>query len=187
MIPETLYIVLGVCHADLVRMGFVGFVEELNSDNEISWSESLICLDKSRREVQTFLRVQAISNTDSINGPRLRISISDARTYFNRYDDIEDFLSAFDANKYLRLGSRASLEPWELNSKDSFILRMSTDDFHRYYISDPRRTIPYSGIIRGSTLHSPVLRGSTPPGLSDPEDRGWILGDPPTGFVTKPT
>jgi len=174
MIPETLLIVLGISYADLIRMGFVGLVQELNSDGEISWSESLVCLDKGRREVQTFLRIQAISNTDSINGPRLRVSIPDAQTYFNRFDDIERFLNAYDANKYLRLGSRASLEPWELNSKDSFILRMSDAEFQRYYISDPRKTIPYSSMVRGSTLHSPVLRGMCPPGLSDPEDRGWM-------------
>lgn len=174
MIPETLLIVLGVSYADLISMGFVGFTQELNSDNEISWSDSSVCLDRRRREVQTFLRVQSISNTDSIMGPRLRVSIPDARTYFNRYGDLEDFLKAYDTNKYLRLGSRASLEPWELNSKDSFILRMSDAEFQRYFISDPRKTIPYSSMVRGSTLHSPVLRGMHPPGLPDPEDRGWI-------------
>lgn len=174
MIPQTLFVVLGITYASAASMGMSGCSIQLNSEKEISWSDTMILFDHSRREVKTFLRLQSAGFTRTVTGNMLRVSIPEAIEYFNKYSTIQVYLDSYDRNRHLRLGSRASLDPWDLNNRDSFILRMSDDDFNRHYISDPRNRVTTAEAIRGLTLHSPVLRGANPDGLPDPGIRGWI-------------
>jgi hypothetical protein len=174
MLPQTVFVVLGVSRDDVARMGMSGCSLQLNDSGEISWVDTAILLDGSRREVKTFLRVQGKDFVHAAQGNHIRISVPDAREYFMKYPTIELYLDSYDRNRFIRLGSRCYLEPWNLNSEDSFILRMSDEEFNLHYISDPRCRVTTAEILRRIHLHKPVLIAGKPRGLPDPDGRGWI-------------
>jgi hypothetical protein len=174
-VPEVVFITLGVPRARAKELGMLGCGLQLDDAGEYHWREATITLDLGRWEVTTFLRVEGIPFTH-IPGfqETARITFLQMETYINKFKGIKEFLALFRRNKFLRLGRKAYLDPWELNSQDSYVLRMSDEDFLRYYIADPRGQLLASEITSRHALHTPVLRGVVPPGLPDPEVSGWI-------------
>jgi hypothetical protein len=174
IIPQALFVAIGVNRTDCIRMGLTGCSLQLDDTQEYSWAESEVLLDFGRREVRTFLRIQGVSFAHTVIGTNVRISVLAVREYFHKYYSIEKFLGAYDKNRVLRLGSRYTVNPWDLDSRDSIILRMEDSEFNRIFISDPRKRLTTAEILRNLSLHSPVLRGEPPAWHSCPASRGWI-------------
>lgn len=174
-VPETVFLTLGIPRSQAAELGMLGCGLQLGDSGEYLWREATITVDLGRREVATFLRVNGIPFTLIPNHRNTaRISFVQMETFIAKVAGIRDFLSLHRRNKFLRLGRRAYLEPWELTSRDSFLIRMSDEDFLRYYIADPRGQLMASEITSRTCLHSPLLKGAVPPGLPDPARGGWI-------------
>jgi hypothetical protein len=174
-VPETVFLTLGIPRSLAASLGMLGCGLQLGDSGEYSWREATITLDLGFREVSTFLKVNGIPFTIIPNHRNTaRISFVQMQTYISKVTGIREFLSLHRRNKFLRLGRKAHLEPWELDSRDSFLIRMSDEDFLRYYITDPRGQLLSSEITSRMVLHSPILRASSPPGLPDPAKGDWI-------------
>lgn len=175
-IPEMVFLTLGVSRAEAARCGMVGCGLQLNpSTYDYMWAETTFALDLGRAEVRCFLTINGIPFSP-IPGIEdiARIPFLLMETYLNKFQGIKDYLDHYRRNRFLRLGSRCYLEPWELNSRDAFLLGMSDEEFLRHYVVDPRGVPTSSMISRRLSLHSPVLTREEPEGLPVPRQGGWI-------------
>jgi hypothetical protein len=175
-IPEMVFLTLGVSRSQAAQRGMVGCGLQLNpSTYDYMWAETTFAMDFGRAEVRIFLTINGIPFSPLPgNGGIVRIPFLQMETYLSRYQGIKDFLDSYRKNRFLRLGSRSFLEPWELNSRDAFLLGMSNEEFLRYYVVDPRGAPTSSMVTNQLPLHSPVLLGSDPEGLPVPQESGWI-------------
>lgn len=168
MVPETLLLVLGYSHSDVITMGMLGCSMQLGSDYEVSWSDSAVILDGGRDEVKCFFASRP--QPSSVEG-HVRIDILTSKVYFDTFPQIVRYLEAYRTRKFRRLGKRAFLSPWELTSRDSFILSMEENEFLTHYVQDPRSRPSASQVLKHEALHPPVLYGREPPDLPDLELR----------------
>lgn len=173
-VPVTVFLFLGVTRQDAYKVGMVGCGLQLADSGEFDWAETTISVNLTNDEVRVFLRTKHIPFTVSpVSSSTLRVGILDFKEYIERHSMIVDFLSTFRRNRYLRLGSRAFLDPCDLDSRDSFILGLSDKEFDASFVSDPRGPLSFSEISSRSGRHSPVqyrpIRG-----LPDPGQGSWM-------------
>jgi len=174
-IPETVFLTLGIPRSRAREFGMSGCGLQLDPSGEYAWREATITLDTSLEEVQVFLRVNDIPFTIIPNiRNTARITFPQMQLFISKIAGIREFLESFRRNKFLRLGRKSYSSPWELNSRDAFLLGMSDEEFSRYYITDPRGRLLSSEVSSRTCLHSPVLRAEEPLGLPDPVAGGWI-------------
>lgn len=155
-------------------MGMLGCGLQLGDDGEISRRDTTVTLDASRPEVQCFFGLEGVevSNFSPLNISR--ISILQMEEYIVLYPEIVEYLRLYERNRFLRLGNRARVPAWNLSSRESYIVRMSDDDFHRHFVSDPRMRMTMAGILNPNLfLHPPILIGEGPDGLPPPDQGAW--------------
>lgn len=173
-VPDTVFLFLGISRERASQMGVIGCGLQLNDDYEYSWSETTVTLSPNKEEVRIFLTVRRIPFSHVPNEQRpLRISMLDMEDFILRYENIQRFLCMYRRNRFLRLGHRAYVPSWELDSREAFLLGMSDDDFDRHYVADPRGQLTFGEIARRESRHSPVEL-VRPAGIPDPGQGYWI-------------
>lgn len=174
-VPDTVLLCIGVPrHIAYQRFGMRGCGLQLDDQNEFDWPSSTITV-LLNQEWKLFLKVNGKPFTDLPTGHGYaRVDIPTMRQFIASHEKVKNFLDLHSANRWLRLGSGAFLEPWELDSQQAYLVDMPSSDFDRYYVSDPRGNPTFSEISRRSGRHSPVLRGPAPPGIPSPGRGGWI-------------
>jgi hypothetical protein len=174
-IPSDVFIVLGRTRSECKALGMVGCGLQLNDIGDYAWSETTFSVSLDAPEVRVYLRVKGIPY---ITIPTLssiaRVNFQQMEEYIGVLPDIRKFLREYSRNRFLRLGNKASREPDSLDSRDAFLLRMSNEEFEKFYVSDPRGSLSVSSLLRGYTLHPPVLKGVEPAGLPAPGLGDWI-------------
>jgi len=173
-VPTTVFLFLRTSRADAHKMGMIGCGLQLNDQSEYDWSETTISLDLRLPQVCVFLKTKKIEF--SVLPERnlvARVPILVMEDYVAQYATVISFLDMHKRNKFLRLGHRAFLDPWDLDSRDSYILRLSDEEFESSFIADPRGQPLLSEITSRSGRHSPK-QFRTIPGLPDPGVGSWI-------------
>jgi hypothetical protein len=173
-VPTTVFLFLGVNRLDAHKMGMIGCGLQLDDSGEYAWRETTISLDMSNAHVRVFLKTRNIPfsvlpENDSV----LRIHISLMKEYVLQFANISSFMDAYQRNRFLRLGSRAFLDPWDLDSRDAFMLRMSEEDFSSSFITDPRGRPLHSEVTSKIGRHSPKQIRAVP-GMPVPGLGSWI-------------
>jgi len=173
-VPTQVFFFIGVSRQDAHTMGMIGCGIQLDSHCEYDWKEFTISLDLNNPQVCVFLRTKNIQFS-LLPGRNLvaRIPILFMQEYVRIYPRILSFLDNHRKNKFLRLGRRAFLDPWDLDSRDSFVLSMSNEEFSFFFISDPRGPPLASEVASRIGRHSPKLYRACP-GLPAPDMGSWI-------------
>lgn len=173
-IPSMVFEFLRISRELAHEVGIVGCGLQLDDQGEYSWRDTTLTLDLGKDVVKVFLTIEGIPFDSPPHWEGYaRVRILHIEEYLKYYSSIQEFLESYRKNRFLRLGRRALLPPWELDSRDSFILRMEESAFKTHFICDPRERISHSGIIRGETLHEPLMVRE-PDGLPSPGLGGWI-------------
>jgi hypothetical protein len=174
-IPQVVFSFLRISREAAQRMGMIGCGIQLTEDGEYDWSQTTITLSLSNEAARCFITIEGIpySNLPDASG-RARIGILQFEEYMRYHSSILSFLGNYYSRKTIRLGPRARVPPWELNSHDSFILNMSEDDFRSKFFADPRGRLSTSEVIRGLTLHAPCMIEGIPELSGVPRQGGWI-------------
>lgn len=163
--------VLSTTRENCSHVGMVGCGLQLDDQGDISWSEVTVTLRLSE-EVNTFLMIKGIPfNHIPEHQGFSRISILEMAEFLKEFSNIEEYIRLYYKNRVTRLGSRVQARPWELNSRESFVIRMADDDFNRHFVGDPR-SLQFAEIARGLSLHRPVLL-SEPEGFPLPGRGNW--------------
>jgi hypothetical protein len=186
-IPNLVFMSLGIDRATAQQMGVVGCGLQIDDSGEYSWKDTTLTLDLGKDQVKIFLTIEGIpfSSIPEHSG-YARISFLHMEEYCKYFSSIQDVLVLYRKNRFLRLGRRARLPPWKLDSRDSFILRMEESAFSTHFVSDPRGHIPHSRISSTDTLHDPYML-SPPDGLPDPGRGNWIKVCSVAGPLKGPT
>jgi hypothetical protein len=173
-VPTTVFLLLGVNRQDAHSMGMVGCGMQLDDEGEYAWRETTVSLDVRNSHVCIFLETKKILPLDLPNAPSFkRVPILVMEEYIKVYPNIVRFLEQYRRNRFIRLGPRAFLDPWELDSRDSFILSLDDEMFSSYFLADPRGKPLFSEAASRSGRHAPMLLRSLP-GLPDPGVGSWI-------------
>lgn len=172
-IPTTVFLFLGVNRLDAHKMGIVGCGLQLDDQGEFAWGETTISLDVGNARVRVFLRTRNISfsvHPESSSISRVHISL--VKDYVSQFANISSFIDDYRRNRFLRLGHRAFLDPWDLDSYDVFLVRMDDEEFSSSFIVDPRGQPLHSEITSKIGRHSPKqIRGI--PGMPFPGLGSW--------------
>jgi len=174
-VPGLVFEFLGTTRGTAHEMGMVGCGLQLDPSGEYSWRDTTCTLDLKKDEVKVFLTIEGIpfSSLPEHQG-YARVSLLHMEEYCHYFSSIQEFLVLYRRNRFLRLGSRARESPWNLDSRESYILRMDDSVFMTHFVADPRGHLPYSQIIStNNTLHDPIMLRK-PDGLPDPGLGGWI-------------
>lgn len=173
-VPTTVFLVLGVTRDRAYHYGMVGCGLQVDDSGEFDWAQTTVTLSPDKEEVLLFLKVRGIeySLVPSDRKP-IRVSILDFEDYMRRFASIQEFLELYRRYRYLRLGPKGFGSPWELDSREAFLIRMESNEFNRYFVTDPRGQLTYSEIARRVSRHAPTML-AVPPGLPDPGKGGWI-------------
>jgi len=173
-VPSLVFDFLGCTRGDAHDMGMVGCGLQLTDLGDFSWRETTCTLSLEKDEVKVFLTIEGIPFEGVPNfGNYVRVRLLHMGEYVKYFTSIQEFLGLYRRKRFLRLGRRARLPPWELDSHDAFILRMEESAFRTHYVCDPRGHIPHSRISSNETLHDPIMLVQ-PDGLPDPGAGGWI-------------
>jgi len=172
-IPTTVFLLLGKTREYCHQSGMVGCGLQLDDHGEILWSEVTVSVTLTR-SVCTFLRLEGIPFSLHPRLPSVvRLSITEMERYLSRYEDIKRFLDAYDRNRFLRLGSRAFKDPWDLDSRDCHVLLLTEEVFIEHFIADPRGRPLASVVASRVGRHSPVMYRELP-GVPPPGVGSWI-------------
>jgi hypothetical protein len=172
--PSWVHDGFGISRSQAEQIGVSGWGIQLDENGEYEWSAVTLTL-RFTENLMCFLVTQdhVLSQVPGFQG-LYRLDAQTIHEYLVYYDSIEEFLNRWRANRYLRLGARSVLRPWELNSQDHFIIMLDDEAFLRHFISDPRGRLSHAEILLGSTLHKPLMK-TEPPGYPvAPRARGWI-------------
>lgn len=179
---EFLRIDVGTAH----QMGVVGCGLQLTDLGEYSWRDTTLTLDLKKDFVKIFLTIEGIPFDSPPHWEGYaRVKILHIEEYIKYFSSIQEFLGYYQRNRFRRLGKRARLPPWELDSRDSFILKMEENVYNTHFVSDPRGQIPHSRVASNDTLHNPIML-SKPDGLPDPGLGGWIKANSPAVTIERP-
>jgi len=172
-VPETVFLVIRIDRIRAHKMGMVGCGMQLNDVGDYDWRETTISLSLGSPQVCVFLRTRGVA-FDHIPGREsfVRISPLLMEEYGRDFDRISSFLELYRKNRFLRLGSRAFLDPWDLDSRDSFLLRMDDAEFNASFIVDPRGQPLIAELISRQGRYPPK-RIRDVPGLPDPGRGKW--------------
>lgn len=173
-VPTTVFLFLGVSRQDAYSVGMVGCGLQLDDTGDYAWGDTTITLLMGNPHVRVFLNSQNIAvsyipGTDHY----VRIPILDMGRYIELYPDILSFMEKYRRNRFLRLGHRALLDPWDLDSRDSYLLLMSDEEFSSSFIADPRGQPLLSEITSRTGRHTPKQIRDIP-GLPAPGLGKWI-------------
>lgn len=173
-VPTVVLLSLGITCERAKEIGMVGCSLQLDDQGETLWREMSILVDSSKEAFRLFATVQEIPVQDTVKGGIIRVDALVMREYISMYLSISRFLENWRKERFLRLGSRARLPPWELNSREAYLIGMAKHSFDERFISDPRGSPTYA-LISNQTyfLHNPVVKDSFS-GMPLPESRGWI-------------
>jgi len=173
-VPLTVFLFLGVSRQDAHGMGMLGCGLQLDDSGEYSWADATASLDLSNSKVCIFLRTKKIDFPVFPGKSGIaRISLSCMREYIALYATIVQFLDAYHKNRFLRLGRRAFLDPWDLDSHDSHVLLMDDESFSSSFIVDPRGQPLLAEITTREGRHSPKQFRAVP-GMPVPGRGSWI-------------
>lgn len=173
-VPTTVFLVLGISRQDAHSMGMIGCGLQLDDTGDFAWSETSVSLDLGLPQVCIFLKTKKIPFSVLPGVSHVaRIPIKLMLEYIVVYPTITSFMECHRRNKFLRLGHKAFLDPWDLDSHDSFKLLMSDDDFNSSFITDPRGPPLHSEIAARRGRHSPKQFRPVQ-GLPDPGVGSWI-------------
>lgn len=173
-VPETVFLVVRIDRTRAHQMGMVGCGLQLNDVGDYDWRETTISLDLGKPQVCVFLRTQGIDfNTIPGRGSIARIPILLMEKYGQQFGRISSFLELYRKNRFLRLGRRALLDPWDLDSRDSFLLRLEDETFCSSFIVDPRGQPLVAELMSNQCRHPPKQIREVP-GLPDPGRGKWI-------------
>lgn len=174
-VPEAVFLLVGVSRSRAKEIGMIGCGLQLNESNtEFDWRETTISLDISNPYVCVFLKTEGISfSLLPGKSSYTRVPILTFEKYSVEYPRIHSFLELHKKHRFLRLGGRAFLAPHELDSRDSFLLRLSNEDFSRCFITDPRGPPSMAEVARCIPRHPPKQFGDLP-GLPGPGQGSWI-------------
>jgi len=174
-VPTTVFLVLGISRATAHSIGMIGCGLQLDDSMEYDWRETTVTLDLGNPHVCVFLRIKKIDFSTIPSGPPLiaRVPILVMEEYVKCYFTIKSFLEDYRRNRFLRLGSRAFLDPWDLDSRDAFMLRLSDSSFEESFISDPRGQLLHSEIA-SKVGRFPPKQFREVPGIPDPGMGSWI-------------
>lgn len=186
-VPNLVFSFLGIDRGTAHNMGMVGCGLQLDDTGEYSWKDTTATLDLGKDQVKIFLTIEGIpfSGIPSKDG-YARVSLLHMEQYCEYYSSIQEFLELYRKNRFLRLGRRARLPPWSLNSRDAFILRMEDNAFLTHFVPDPRGRVPHSRISSDDVLHEPLML-ELPDGLPSPGRGGWIKVCSVAGPLKGPT
>jgi hypothetical protein len=173
-VPTTVFLVLGINRQDAHSMGMVGCGLQLDDSGDYAWGETTISLSLSLPQVCIFLKTKKIpfSVLPGMCGIA-RIPTKLMLEYIVVYSTILSFMESHRKNKFMRLGHKAFLDPWDLDSHDSFKLLMTDEEFSSSFIEDPRGPPLLSEIAANIGRHSPKQFRAVR-GLPDPGMGSWI-------------
>jgi len=155
-------------------MGMIGCGLQLDDTGDYAWGETTISLDLGKPQVCIFLKTKKIPFSTLPGMCSIaRIPTLTMLEYITCYPVILSFMENHRKNKFLRLGHRAFLDPWDLDSHDSFKLLMSDEEFSSSFIVDPRGQPLLSEIASRVGRHSPKQFRPVQ-GLPDPGLGSWI-------------
>jgi hypothetical protein len=173
-VPVTVFLFLGVNRQDAHSMGMIGCGLQLDDSGDFSWGDTTVSLDLSLPQVCVFLKTKRIDFSVLPEKSNItRVPIKTMVDYVSSYETVLSFLENFRKNRFLRLGHRALLDPWDLDSRDSFMLRLSEEEFSSSFIADPRGPPLLSEITSRTGRLSPKQFRPVP-GLPDPGVGSWI-------------
>jgi len=173
-IPTVVFTFLGLSPEKAKTVGMSGCSLQLDDQYEYDWKETSILMSKAHTEFKMFCVIEGISFDDSTSEGLCRITIQQMEEYINLYPSISSFLEMWEETRFLRLGRRARLPPYELDSYDAFLVRMPRKEFDSFFVSDPRGPLSYAELANSAYfLHKPLMK-KTPEGLPAPGSRGWI-------------
>lgn len=173
-IPTTVFLFLGVNRPDAHKMGVIGCGLQLDDQGEFAWGETTVSLDLNNVYVCVFLRTRNIPfSVHPENNLISRVHISLVKDYVSQFANISSYIDDYRRNRFLRLGHRAFLDPWDLDSYDAFLVRMSDEEFSSSFIADPRGQPLHSEIASKVGRHSPK-RIRDIPGMPVPGSGSWI-------------
>jgi hypothetical protein len=173
-VPTTVFLFLGVSRQDAHSMGMVGCGMQLDDSGDFAWKETTVSLSLGQPQVCIFLKTKNIEFSVMPGMCNIaRIPISTMLEYITVFPVIVSFIEKHRKNKFMRLGHRAFLDPWDLDSHDSFKLLMDDDAFASSFIEDPRGPPLLSEIASRIGRHSPKQFRPVP-GLPDPGQGSWI-------------
>lgn len=170
-VPETVFLLLGVSRSHASFAGMTGCGLQLGIV-DYDWKETTISFDMGNAHVRVFLKTKEESYDIRPGSPAYRMPLLLAEEYFRSYRDIDEFLSNYKRNRFIRLGQKAFLDPWELDTRDAFILCAPDLEFDEYFIKDPRGPPLISEVSSRTGRISPKQFRDWP-GLPDPGVGGW--------------
>jgi len=174
-VPVTVFLFLRISREDAHSMGMVGCGLQLDATGDYSWADTTVSISLENVQANIFLKTRKmdVHALPGLGDRIARIPILDMVEYIRLYPNILSFLERYRKNRFLRLGRRAFLDPWDLDSRDSFLLNMDDSEFESSFIQDPRGPPLASEVASGNGRHSPKLIRA-PPGLPDPGVGSWI-------------
>jgi len=158
---------------ELAQMGVVGCGLQLDPKGDYLWEETTLSFHQGNTALRVFLTVEGLSSNPLPGREVIRLSLLTCEEFVRYHKSIQDFLELYHTRKWVRLGRRARLPPWEMSSQDAFIITMNENDFENHFTSDPRGRLSHTGLVTGATLHDPIMH-TKPGGLPDPRQGGWI-------------
>jgi len=172
VIPGWVYRSLGVTPERAKQFGLSGYGIQLDDRGEYDYGSLTVTFTPSDN-IRCYLTVEGIPFDVTPRGLGYRLHCKEASEYLQYSDSIKEFLDAWDSRRWLRLGNRANLPPWELSSQDHFIIMMNDELFSDCFVADPRARLTLSEMLRGGTLHKPLMLRQ-PEGYPLPRAGGWI-------------
>jgi len=182
LVPKSVTMFLRRTEEEIRAAGAVSFTVEYDSDShDLSWESFQIVLDAKNRKARFFFVTNQLPSWRSPASWKVRVSLSDFKLYMDSYTEIGRFFSQYEAHRRSRLGPNWSKEPWELNPREAYVIRMSQSDFDSHFIRDPRERVPYAAVVQQYTLLMPIM-------TSEPKDfpfggvQKGPFSTPQTGF-----
>lgn len=172
VVPDWALRVLGISRTHANRLGVVGCGIQLTETGEYDYGSLTVTL-KSSENLFCFLTVERIP-FDYLKTRYIRLELTQVEEYIKYSESIKEFLDRWMKVKAKRLGPKALLPPWELDSQDHFIIMLDDESFSRHFISDPRERLSHAELLRGNSLHKPLMK-TVPEGYPQvPRAGGWI-------------
>lgn len=166
----------GISRAHANQIGIVGCSIQLTDDAEYDYTSLTFTL-RPQEALYCFLTIERIpfDYIPEKSQGYVRMDVTHTIEYLRYFTSIEEFLNRWRDLRAVRLGSRSLLKPWELCSHDYHMIMMDESEFLRHFIPDPRGKLTHAEILRGLTLHKPLMRGNGPLEFqSPPQESGWI-------------
>jgi len=159
MIPRSVIMFLGQPEAFIRATGALGCVFEYEDEShDIAWDKTQIVVSSDNDFAHYHFAVNQLQSYRSPGSYRVRVSLTDYKSYVNAYDSIREFLMLFERRRRSRLGPRWDQKPWHLNARETFVIQMSDEEFGECFICDPRSRVAYAAVMQQRTLLLPIMK-----------------------------